>query len=340
MLRVGIMGASGYAGEELIKLLERHPDVRLTYLSAKIDKAMPIAVLFPYFKNRLDLVCETPSVNTAVAKCDLVFLALPHTVSMAFVPTLIKKGKKVVDLSADYRLKNPSLYQQWYHKAHTDKENLKKFVFGLPELYREKIKKTNCLANPGCYPTAAILGIVPIVVSGLANVEDIIIDAKSGVTGAGRKAVIDFFFSEVNENFKGYKFNVHQHSPEINQELSKLASAKINVVFCPHLLPLNRGILETIYIKLNKSSDSKTIEDIYKKFYKTEPFVRVKDFGKLPELKDVVGTNFCDIGLVYDAGKKLLIVVSVIDNLLKGASGQAVQNMNIMAGFEERTALL
>ncbi len=340
MLKVGIIGARGFAGEELIEILIQHSSVRLTYLADRLKKATDISEIFPYLKGLTDLKCENFSIEKAIQKCDLVFLALPHTVSMDVVPKFVKKGKKIVDLSADYRLKNVHVYKEWYHKAHKDKGNLKKFVYGLPELYRERIKKTDFVANPGCYPTAAILSIVPILISGLADPEGIIIDAKSGVTGAGKKATWDFSFGEVNENFKGYKFNVHQHSPEINQELSKVSSSRIHVVFCPHLLPLNRGIFETIYIKLNKPVDAGKIEKIYKKFYKTEPFVRVRGLGKFPELKNVVGTNFCDIGLVYDPGKMLLIVTSVIDNLLKGASGQAVQNMNIMCGFDEKEALL
>lgn len=340
MLKVGIVGARGYTGEELIKLLLKHPDARLTYLAATCEKAIPIAEIFPRFEGLLNLKCETFDVAKAAARCDLLFLALPHTVSMEVVPQLVKKNKKVVDLSADYRLKNIGVYKAWYHKAHKDKKNLKKFVYGLPELYRQKIKTTNFIANPGCYPTAAILGIVPILVSGLADTDAIIIDAKSGVSGAGKKVEMGYIYTEVSENFKGYKFNVHQHSPEINQELSRVSISKVSVIFCPHLLPVNRGIYETIYIKLKKNMEAKILENIYKKFYKTEPFVRVKDMGRLPELKDVVGTNFCDIGLVYDAQSRQLIVVSVIDNLLKGASGQAVQNMNIMCGFNEKAALL
>jgi N-acetyl-gamma-glutamyl-phosphate reductase len=232
------------------------------------------------------------------------------------------------------------VYKEWYHKAHKDKKNLKKFVYGLPELYREDIKKTKFVANPGCYPTASILGLLPILISGSVEPGGVIIDAKSGVSGAGKKATLDYSYCEVDQNFKGYKFNRHQHSPEINQELSKVTSSKMSVVFCPHLLPIKRGIYATIYVRLNKLVDAQKIEDIYKKFYKTEPFVRVRALGSIPELKDVVGTNFCDIGLVCDPERKLLIVTSVIDNLLKGASGQAVQNMNIMCGFGERTALL
>ncbi|HAJ56833.1 MAG TPA: N-acetyl-gamma-glutamyl-phosphate reductase [Candidatus Omnitrophica bacterium] len=340
MIKVGIVGARGYTGEELIKLLINHPGVRLTYLAATLQKATPIDEIFPHLKGLIDLKCENFDMARAAQKCDLVFLALPHTVSMEVVPKFIKKNVRIIDLSADYRLKNFSTYKEWYHKAHKDKANLKKFVYGLPELYREKIARSDFIANPGCYPTAAILGIVPALVSGLADKDGIIIDAKSGVSGAGKKVELGYIYPEVNENFKGYKFNVHQHSPEINQELSKVSVSKVNVTFCPHLLPVNRGIYETIYIKLKKAADAETVMDVYRKFYKLEFFVRVSRSGRLPELKDVVGTNFCDIGLSYDAARSQLIVVSVIDNLLKGASGQAVQNMNIMCGFDEKTALL
>jgi N-acetyl-gamma-glutamyl-phosphate reductase len=340
LVRVGIVGARGYTGEELIRIFLNHPGVRLTYLAATLDKPTDIGDVFPLFKGRLSLVCEKFSVKAAAAKCDLLMLALPHTVSMDVVPALIKKGKKVIDLSADYRLKNSAVYERWYHKAHKDPGNLKKSVYGLPELYREKIKKSELVANPGCYPTAAILGVVPALIAGLADPQGIIIDAKSGVSGAGKKATLDFSYCEVHENFKGYKYNVHQHSPEINQELSRVSLSRVDVVFCPHLLPVNRGLYETIYIRLKKSVAPERIADVYRKFYKDEPFVRVKGLNVLPELKHVVGTNYCDIGLVCDAARKLLIVTSVIDNLVKGASGQAVQNLNLMCGFEETAALL
>lgn len=340
MLRVGVVGVRGYTGEELVGILLKHPSVRLTYLAATLKKPESYGDLFARFKARTNLVCEKFSVEKAAGECDILFLALPHTVSMDVVPRLARRKKKIIDLSADYRLKDAALYEVWYHKPHKDKAGLGKFVYGLPELYREKIRKADFVANPGCYPTAAILGILPALISGLADEEGIIIDAKSGVTGAGRKVTPDYLYAEVNENFKGYKFNVHQHAPEINQELSCIASGRISVVFCPHLLPLNRGIFETIYIRLKKQTTGDQIERIYKKFYKTEFFVRVKGLGEMPELKDVVGTNFCDIGLVHDEKRKLLIVVSVIDNLLKGASGQAVQNLNIMCGFDEKSALL
>lgn len=340
MLRVGIIGARGYTGEELIKILIKHPAVRLTYCGDILDKAAPLSSFFAHFKGVTDLVCQNYSPDKAALQADLFFLALPHTVSMEVAPKLIQREKKIIDLSADYRLKNSVVYKAWYQKTHRDKKNLKKFVYGLPELYREKIRRAALVANPGCYPTAALLGILPILISGLAEKDGIIVDAKSGVSGAGKKATLGFMFGQLNENFKGYKFNRHQHAPEINQELSKISLSRVDVVFCPHLLPLTRGIFETIYIRLKKTVAAEKIEALYTKFYKKEPFVRVRGLGKIPEIKDVAFTNFCDIGLIVDASRKLLIVTSVIDNLLKGASGQAVQNMNIMCGFDEKAALL
>lgn len=339
MIRVGIVGARGFTGQELIRILVKHPDVRLTYLAATLDEPQNIGDIFPSFRKALSLKCEPFSVEKASAKCDLLFLALPHTVSMQYVPKFMKREKKLIDLSGDYRLKNPAVYERWYKKAHKDTGNLKNFVYGLPELYRERIRKASYVSNPGCYPTAAILGIVPALVTDMACGEGIIIDAKSGVSGAGKKVSEEYLYLTINENFKGYKLNAHQHSPEINQELSKACSRRIEAVFCPHLLPVNRGILETIYIPLKKAVSQEKLRQVYAKFYKSEPFVRVRALDELPELTDVTGTNFCDIGLVVDEKKKLLIVVSAIDNLIKGAAGQAVQNMNLMCGFEEQAAL-
>jgi N-acetyl-gamma-glutamyl-phosphate reductase len=339
MINVGIVGATGYAGEELIDILLRHPGVRLTNISAKIAKPQAIADIFPKFKGRIKLICKEPDVKGIVKTCDLVFLALPHTVSMKIAPKLLKAGKKVIDLSADYRLKDTRAYEKFYKVRQTDKSNLAKAVYGLPEIYRAKIKNAKLVANPGCYPTAAILALAPLVAFELIELGSITVDAKSGVTGAGRKIAEGFLFSEINEDFKAYKVNCHQHAPEINQELSKLAGKKIKVTFVPHLLPLNRGILETIYVKKVQSSKFKVqrLIGLYKRFYKKEPFVRIKEEGSFPRLKDVVGTNFCDIGIKDDGDN--IIVIAAIDNLLKGASGQAVQNMNIMYKFPEATAL-
>jgi N-acetyl-gamma-glutamyl-phosphate reductase len=349
MKNIGIIGATGYTGEELIDILLRHPQARITNISARIDTPARISDIFPRFKGRIDLVCAEPDFKDIAKNCDLVFLALPHTVSMDIVPRLLKAGKKVIDLSADYRLKDVRIYEKFYNTKHKDKINLSSVVYGLPEIYRPEIKNAELIANPGCYPTVSILALAPLVAFGIADLDSIIIDAKSGVTGAGRKIAEGFLFSEINEDFKAYKVNVHQHMPEINQELAKLAGKKIEVTFVPHLLSLNRGILVTIYVKKSykvisrlRSGQAKlqthNLIELYKKFYKKEPFVRIKEEGQFPQLKDVVHTNFCDIGIKDEGGK--LIVIAAIDNLLKGASGQAVQNMNIMYKFPEYTALL
>jgi N-acetyl-gamma-glutamyl-phosphate reductase len=341
MINVGIIGATGYTAEELISILLKHPNVRLTYLAAKIERPLPICEIFPRFKGYLESICELPDVDKAISKCDLFFLALPHTVSLQWVPRLLKAGRRVVDLSADYRLSNVKDYQHYYGHKHKDKQGLKNSVYGLPELYRAKIKNTSLVANPGCYPTAAILALTPLIACDVISDEKIIIDAKSGLSGAGRKLLEGLLFSEINGNFRSYKINTHQHIPEIEQELSNLASRKINVNFVPHLLPVNRGIWETIYINTkHRAPSAKQLTGLYKKFYKKEPFVRIRSENSLPQLKDVVGTNFCDIAIKVFPEKGMIVIVSVIDNLLKGASGQAVQNMNIMYGFKETEALL
>ena len=340
MINVGIVGATGYAGEELIDILLRHPHARITYVSAKIDNPQTLSKIFPKFGTRTELICKKPDIKEAISKCDTVFLALPHTVSMEMVPKLLKGGRRVIDLSADYRLKDTKVYAEFYNTRHIDKAHLAKAVYGLPELYRAKAKFAELIANPGCYPTVSILALAPIAALNLGDLNSIIIDAKSGVTGAGRKLAEAFLFSEVNEDFKAYKVGVHQHSPEINQELSRLAGKTIKAIFVPHLLPLSRGILATIYVKKAKSKKQKAqnLLGLYNKFYKKEPFIRIREEGDFPKLKDVVRTNFCDIGIKETPDS--IIVIAAIDNLLKGASGQAVQNFNIMYGFPEHTALI
>lgn len=339
MVKIGIMGATGYAGRELVSILLRHSKVEISLLQAKMDAPSVYSAIFPEFYRRLELICELPNTKKVIKNCELVFLALPHKVSMIFVPELLNAGLKVIDLSADYRL-DAATYKHWYGAEHTDKANIAKAAYGLPELYREKIKKANLIANPGCYPTSAILGLAPLVKEKAAVSSSIIIDSKSGTSGAGRTASLALSFAEVNENFKAYKVNKHQHSPEMNQELSKLAGEAVEVVFTPHLLPINRGILSTMYVKFPKRLNTKEVIEVYRKFYKDEPFVRVFDEGSSIETKNVSGTNFCDIGVVVDERKSQAIILSAIDNLVKGASGQAVENMNIMCGFEETEALL
>jgi N-acetyl-gamma-glutamyl-phosphate reductase len=340
MLNVGIVGVTGYTGEELIRLLLNHRRVHISGLFSSSACGKPISEIFPGFAGRLDLVCLKPDMQNIAAKCDAVFLALPHTTSMDLVPQLVKAGKRVIDLSADYRLKDHQVYEKFYQYKHKDKANLQNSVYGLPELYRAEIKKAKIVANPGCYPTAAILALAPLAALGRVDFDSIIIDAKSGVSGAGRKKTEEFFSSPDKEDFKAYKIGVHQHTPEINQILSGLADKKVKVTFVPHLLPVKVGILETIYVKKSKKLKGKSqkLVALYKKFYKKEPFVRIKADGEFPGLKDVVGTNFCDIGIREDP--ESVIIICAIDNLIKGASGQAVQNMNIMYGFPEKTGLL
>jgi N-acetyl-gamma-glutamyl-phosphate reductase len=339
MINVGVVGATGYVGEELVAILLRHPGVKLTNISSRNSGGQKYSDSAPWFKGKTDIICESPDINKIAAKSDLVFLALPHTASMDFVPELLKKGKRVIDLSADYRIKDLKIYEKFY-AGHKDKSSVKDSVYGLPEIYRAKIKGAKLIANPGCYPTASILACAPLVALGVADPASIIIDAKSGVSGAGKKVAEAMLFPEVNEDFRAYKVNKHQHAPEISQEISKLAGKRIAVTFVPHLLPLNRGILATVYIKKSqKSKDkSKNLLQLYKRFYKNEPFIRIKEEGSFPRLKDVAYTNFCDIG-IEDCAESV-IVIAAIDNLLKGAAGQAVQNMNIMYGLPEKTALL
>jgi len=337
MINVGIIGATGYTGRELIGLLLKHPHARISALYNTSEESQNISVVFPQFSSQLDMLCAKPDIKDVVKKCDLVFLALPHTLSMEWAPKLLKAGKKVIDLSADYRIKDLTVYKKFYGVKHKDKANLKSSVYGLPELYRSKIKNAKLIANPGCYPTAAILALAPIASVNAICASSIIIDAKSGVSGAGKKLVKEMLFNEVNEDFKAYKVNTHQHMPEIVQVLSKIFGKEVGLTFVPHLLPVNRGILETIYLKKTKNI-KQDIVSLYDKFYKNEKFVRVRKEGEFPSLKDVVGTNYCDIGM-KDYGDTL-IIISAIDNLLKGASGQAVQNMNIMYGLPEGCGLL
>jgi len=339
MLHVGIIGVSGYAGEKLLDILLKHPEVKISYLVAKIDKKQNINEIFPYLKGKIDLECDNAlDKEKAVKLCELLFLALPHTVSMQFVPALLGSGRKVIDLSADYRLKSEETYERFYKIKHSDKVNFKKGIFGLPEIYRAKIAGAKLVANPGCYPTAAVLALAPLLKNKLIKPDPIVIDAKSGFSGVGR----EFFAKhgkEILGNFKAYKVNNHQHMPEINQEFSNIYGKKIEVVFVPHLLPIETGILETIYVKKSRKSQvvSCKLINLYKEFYANEPFVRILGEGNFPQIKDVVGTNYCDIGIKED--DCAIIVIAAIDNLLKGASGQAVQNMNIMYKFPEETAL-
>ena len=337
MLKVGVVGATGYTGEEIVKILARHRHVRVTVLQAIVEKETPISEIFPYLLGKIDIICGKPNWKKAAKKTDLIFLALPHTVSMTAVPAFLKAGKKVVDLSADYRLESKK-YETWYGTRHRDRTNIRKAVYGLPELFGNEIRKAQLLANPGCYPTACLLAMAPLLKKNLIDQHGIIIDAKSGATGAGRKAHLALSFSEVNENAKAYKINEHQHKPEIDAIATRIAGKKTETVFVPHLIPLNRGIISTIYMKLKKKSDTDRVIKLYRDFYRGEQFVNIMKAGTLPVLRDVQYTNSCNIGIKVTGDN--VIAVSCIDNLLKGAAGQAVQNMNIMCGFDEGEGLI
>ena len=335
MIKVGVIGASGFTGEKLVELLLNHPEVKVNYLSAMLDKEAKFSDLFSRFKNKLDIVCKNLDIEEACDLSDVLFLALPHRVSFKIAPLLLKKKKTVIDLSADYRIKDLAVYKKFYGVKHQDPANVKSAVYGLPEFYKNKIEKTKFVSNPGCYPTVSILTTAPLLKEKL--IKNIIIDAKSGITGAGRRAVLDYHYAHLNGNLFAYKPFGHQHLPEILQILSEISASKVNLRFTPHVVPAERGIIITVYGDLTKKVTKKDILDIYAKYYGKEPFVRIfKD--KLPQLKDVVETNFCDIGL--DVCGKNILMVGVIDNLIKGASGQAVQNMNIMLGWEEKTGLI
>jgi len=336
MLKVGVIGSTGYTGEEIVKVLSGHREVEITVLQAIVEKDAPYSDLFPALKGKVDIVCTKPNFHQAVLNADLFFLALPHTVSMEVAPIFLKKGKKVIDLSADYRLELGE-YEKWYGTKHKDRANIEKAVYGLPEINRKQIHDAKLVANPGCYPTGASLAVAPLLKKNLVNPDTIIIDSKSGATGAGRKASVALCFSEISENMKAYKINEHQHKPEINMVLSGLSGSQVNVVFVPHLVPLNRGILTTAYLDLEKDLETEKILSVYEAFYENEPFIKVMKEGELPTLRDAQHTNACVIGIKVTGEK--LVAVSAIDNLLKGAAGQAVQNMNIMYGFDEKEGL-
>lgn len=338
MTRVGVVGATGYTGLELVRLLLRHSKVKMTALTTERYVGQPIWKVFPSVMKETDLVCQPLEVESIAQACDFLFTALPHKAAMDVVPGFIQRGLKVVDLSADFRLTDPKAYEEWY-EPHTAPAFLKDAVYGIPELHREEIKKTALVANPGCYPTSIILALAPALKNKLINHRTIIADSKSGVSGAGRSAVLTSLFTEVSENFKAYKVAEHRHTPEIEQELSRLAGEKIVITFTPHLVPMKRGILSTIYASLEKPYSENEILDLYRNFYANEKFVRIHPPDLLPGTADVLGSNYCDIGLKIDKRNNRLILLSAIDNLVKGASGQAVQNMNLMLGLEESLGL-
>jgi N-acetyl-gamma-glutamyl-phosphate reductase len=339
MLKVAIVGASGYTGVELLRILHCHPEAAVTCVTSERSAGKRISDIYPGLKERCDLLLENLEPVRVAGKADFIFTALPHKAAMEVAPTFLSLGKRLVDLSADYRLQDPREYEKWY-EPHLSPALLKKAVYGLPELKRARIAGADLVANPGCYPTTVILGLAPLLKNKLIDPATIIADSKSGVSGAGRSAKVDSLYCEVNEGFKAYGVGgVHRHIPEIEQELAILAGKKLTITFTPHLAPMDRGILSTIYSVPVKSVTTAELLKVYNDFYKGEPFVRVLPEGSFPSTAFVRGSNFCDIGLTVDSRSGRVIVVCAIDNLVKGASGQAVQNMNIMNGFPEAMGL-
>lgn len=339
MINVGIIGGSGYTGVELARILCNHPEVKITAATSRQYAGKPLSSVFPNLKNRVDTVYEDSSPEQLCEKADFFFTAVPHKTAMNVVPKLLSEGKKIVDLSADFRIQDIATYEQWY-QPHTSPELIERAVYGLPEIHRESIAESDLVANPGCYPTSIILGLAPLLKAGAIDPQTIIADSKSGTSGAGRAANVGTLFCEVHDGFKPYKVGrSHRHTPEIEQELSALAGEEMMISFTPHLLPVSRGILSTIYAALNPGFSQSAINELYQQMYSSEPFVRILEEDIFPATQYVRGSNFCDISFKIDAVTGRIIVMTAIDNVVKGAAGQAVQNMNLMCGYEEVTGL-
>ncbi|MEZ5059127.1 MAG: N-acetyl-gamma-glutamyl-phosphate reductase [Saprospiraceae bacterium] len=336
MIKVAIVGATGYTGSELVSILYRHPEVEISLITSNSRAGEKFSDIHPQFLGYCDMVLQ-PAEAVDNHELDVCFLALPHRISMEFVEKWKDRNFKIIDLSGDFRLGNAKVYEKWYQKEHVIPEMVPKVPYGLPELYRENLKGAKVIANPGCYPTTTILGLAPLLQAGIVEEKSIIVDAKSGTTGAGVKASATTHFSNVNDNFKAYGLKTHRHTVEIEENLTNAGGKEVTVQFTPHLLPVDRGILATSYATPKGSMTEKKLQDLYHTFYKDEHFIRVRDTA--PEIKYVRGTNMCDVYPTYDERTNRIIVISVIDNLIKGAAGQAVQNMNIALNLKETLGL-
>jgi len=335
-LKVGIVGGTGYTGVELLRLLTPHPEVELTVITSRGEAGLPVADMFPSLRGHVDLIFTDPA-KADLTSCDVVFFATPNGIAMQQVQTLLDQGVRVIDLAADFRIRDIPTWEKWYGMSHACPEVVATAVYGLPELNRERIRGAQLVANPGCYPTSVQLGFLPLLKAGVVDESNLIADAKSGVSGAGRKAETHTLFAEAGDNFKAYGVAGHRHLPEISQGLTEIAHGKkIGLTFVPHLLPLIRGIHATLYAKLTKAVD---LQKLFEDCYENEPFVDVLPTGSHPETRSVRGSNHCRIAVHQPQNGDTVIVLSVIDNLVKGAAGQAVQNMNIMFGFAETAGL-
>ncbi|WP_299528810.1 N-acetyl-gamma-glutamyl-phosphate reductase [uncultured Lutibacter sp.] len=334
--KIGIIGATGYTGSELVRILTNHSDVEITMITSESRAGELFSDVHPFLQGIADQ--KLVSINQIDEyKLDLVFLALPHGISMDFAKRFKDKPFKIIDLSGDFRLSSKEVYEEWYKLNHIFPEGIEKAVFGSPELYFDKIKDANLIANPGCFPTTAILGLAPLLKGNLIEEDRIIVDSKTGVTGAGIKAKTVNLYSNVNDNFKAYGLKNHRHTIEMQGILDEVSGKETRIQFTPHLLPVDRGILSTIYVRPTEHMDENKLKALYKDFYANAPFVRLRN--QEPAIKDVRGTNYCDLYVTYDQRTNMVIIISVIDNLIKGAAGQAVQNMNIMFGLDETKGL-
>ena len=336
MIKVGIVGGTGYTGVELLRLLAVHPEVQLTAITSRKEDGLPVADMFPSLRGRVALAFSAPE-KADLSQCDVVFFATPHGVAMAQAPALLAAGVKVIDLGADFRLKDRAVFEQWYKIPHSAPELLEQAVYGLPELNRDAIRGAQLIANPGCYPTTMQLGYYPLLKAGLIDASTLIADCKSGVSGAGRKAEIGALFSESSDNFKAYGASGHRHTPETSAQLQRYTDQQVELVFTPHLVPMIRGMHSTLYARLTGDIDNAALQALFEAEYKDAPFVDVMPFGSHPETRSTRGSNMLRLAL-HRTGKTVVVLV-VQDNLVKGASGQAVQCMNLMFGLEETSGL-
>ncbi|EKE02222.1 MAG: hypothetical protein ACD_20C00410G0008 [uncultured bacterium] len=339
MIKAGIVGSTGYVGAELVRILLQHPEVELSCATSHSYIGKKFEQVYENFREICDLECQEENIEDLADKVDVIFLALPHGIASKKINSDILSKVKIIDIGADFRLKNKDIYELWYETDHHSEGLLKKAVYGLCEWRREEIKKASLLANPGCYTTCSILSLAPLLKEDIIEEDSIIIDAKSGVSGAGRALNLGIHYNECNESIKAYKLASHRHTPEIEQELSDISGKSIKITFTPHLIPMNRGILVTAYGTLKNNVNYDDIRSIYEKYYAKEHFVRITKKGIFPETRWVKGSNYCDIGFAIDERTNRIIVVGAIDNLIKGAAGQAVQNMNLMFGFKETMGL-
>ncbi|MEC1590000.1 N-acetyl-gamma-glutamyl-phosphate reductase [Bacillus sonorensis] len=338
-MKIGIIGATGYGGAEIVRILRSHPYVDECILYSSSDEGVPYHQSYPHLFKLTDQILKPIEIERIAGEIDFLFMAAPPGVSSRLTPQLDSYDVPVIDLSGDLRIKNPDVYENWYKRDSAPRHVLEKAVYGLSELNREEIKTATYIANPGCFPTAVLLGLAPLIKNGLANESFIIVDAKTGVSGAGRKVSVGTHFSEVNDNFKIYKVNEHQHTPEIEQVLGSWNPACQPITFSTHLAPMTRGIMATIYTELKESMTVDRLQRFFSDFYKDSYFVRVRKSGEFPATKEVYGSNFCDIGVAVDERTNRVTIVAVIDNLMKGAAGQAVQNFNLMNGWSETAGL-